>query len=380
MEGRMADVRPRKIDFDCKYFQGDRPCIWHKQEGLLCTCKHFDRIQEQILIIKLDAMGDVLRTTALLPPLAKEHPTASIAWITRPESRPLLERNPYISEIISYGPDALIQLQVRDFDRIINLDAGKISSSLASMARSSRKDGYVLDARGFVLPTNTAARRWLEMGIFDDLKKGGTRTYQDIMSEILGLESRKHQYVLNLSEEERAAGRDHLKQLCINFDKPIIGLNTGGGARWPFKQWRAEGYSALMDRISSITPVQFVLLGGPAERERNKRLLTTTSAPVFDSGSDNPVRHFAAILSCCDLVVTGDTLAMHIALALGIRTVVLFGPTSSTEIDLYGLGEKIMPDMKCLSCYKTSCDFVPNCMDLISVDMVEKAVLRQLNY
>ena len=78
------------------------------------------------------------------------------------------------------------------------------------------------------------------------------------------------------------------------------------------------------------------------------------------------------------VVVTGDTLAMHLALAQGKRTVVLFGPTSAAEIELYGLGEKVVPEMECLSCYKTSCDFVPNCMDLISTDMVERAVVRQL--
>jgi hypothetical protein len=60
------------------------------------------------------------------------------------------------------------------------------------------------------------------------------------------------------------------------------------------------------------------------------------------------------------------------------RTVILFGPTSAPEIDTYQLGEKVVPDMGCLSCYKNSCDFVPNCMDLISTGMVEGAVLRQL--
>ena len=79
------------------------------------------------------------------------------------------------------------------------------------------------------------------------------------------------------------------------------------------------------------------------------------------------------------MAVTGDTLAMHLALALEKRTVVLFGPTSAAEIELYGLGEKVVPDMTCLSCYKNSCDFVPNCMDLITTDMVESALLRQLS-
>ena len=71
------------------------------------------------------------------------------------------------------------------------------------------------------------------------------------------------------------------------------------------------------------------------------------------------MRHFAALLGHCDVVVTGDTLAMHLALALGRRTVVLFGPTSAAEIELYGLGEKVVPDMACLSCYKNELRFRP---------------------
>jgi heptosyltransferase-2 len=106
--------------------------------------------------------------------------------------------------------------------------------------------------------------------------------------------------------------------------------------------------------------------------------MAAANVPLLDPGCDNPVRHFAALLGHCDLAVTGDTLAMHLALAQRVRSVVLFGPTSAAEIDLYGLGEKVVPMMECLSCYKTSCDFVPNCMDLISTDMVERAVVRQL--
>jgi heptosyltransferase-2 len=101
--------------------------------------------------------------------------------------------------------------------------------------------------------------------------------------------------------------------------------------------------------------------------------------PLIDSGCDNPVRLFAAIVAACGVVVAGDTLAMHLSLALGRRTIVLFGPTSAAEIEMYGLGEKVVPGMDCLACYKNACDFVPNCMDLITTDMVEAAVHRQLS-
>jgi heptosyltransferase-2 len=377
-----GEARPggeaREIAFDCRFFLGDRPCVWHKATGVLCTCDHYQKIEQRLLIIKLDAMGDVLRTTALLPVLTVAHPGVAITWITRRESRPLLERNPFITEILEYGEDALVQLQTRTFDRVINLDAGKTSAALASMANARQKDGFILDARGSVQPTNAAARRWLEMGIFDDLKSQGTRTYQDLMLEIIGCSGATHRYVLELSEEERSRGRMHLQKLGVDFSRPIIGLNTGAGHRWQFKQWREEGYLELVERVARRHTAQFVLLGGPEERERHQRLMSRSRVPLIDSGCDNPVRHFAAIVAACNLVVAGDTLAMHLSMALGRRTVVLFGPTSAAEIEMYELGEKVVPQMECLACYKPTCDFVPNCMDLITTDMVEAAVERQL--
>src|SRR4029078_12615975 len=132
-------------------------------------CDHYQKVEERVLIIKLDAIGDVLRTTALLPALAKAHPKASITWIIRGEARPLLEGNPYITEVLNYGEDALLQIGVRTFDRVINLDAGKTSAALASGCKAQQKYGYLLDTRGYVQPTNSAARKWLEMGVFDDL-------------------------------------------------------------------------------------------------------------------------------------------------------------------------------------------------------------------
>jgi ADP-heptose:LPS heptosyltransferase len=372
-------TRTREIAWDCRFFLGDRPCVWHKQTGVLCTCEHYERIRERLLIVKLDAMGDVLRSTALLPPLAEAHPGASITWITRKESVPLLQRNPYISEVLELGPEALVHLQTRTFDRVINLDASKTSAALATAARSARKDGFVLDERGYVQPTNDAAQRWLEAGLFDDVKRAGTATYQDQMAAILGLHGARHRYVLELGSDEVRRARQHLASIGVDLARPLVGLNTGAGGRWPLKQWREEGYLELMAGNALGHDVQFLLLGGPAEASRNARLKTASCLPVFDPGCENSVRHFAAMAGHCDVVVTGDTLAMHLALALGRRAVVLFGPTSAAEIELYGLGEKVIPDMTCLSCYKTDCNFTPTCMDLITVASVESALRRQLD-
>jgi heptosyltransferase-2 len=368
----------REIAYDCRFFLGDRPCVWHKQSGVLCTCDRYEKVEERLLVVKLDAMGDVLRTTALLPGLAEIHPRASITWITRRESVPLLQGNPYITEVLEFGAEAVPHLLVRTFDRVINLDASKASAALAAAARSGRKDGFVLAPEGHVEATNPAARQWLEAGIFDDVKRAGTSTYQERMAAILGLAGRPHRYVLQLRREEIERAGAHLRSLGLDPRLRTVGLNTGAGGRWPLKQWHEAAYLELIQRLSRKGDLQFVLLGGPGEVERTERLKAASTVLLIDPGCDNPVRHFAGLVGHCDVVVTGDTLAMHLAIALGRRAVILFGPTSAAEIETYGLGEKVVPDMSCLSCYKTSCDFVPNCMDLISVDMVEAAVGRQL--
>jgi ADP-heptose:LPS heptosyltransferase len=368
-----------QIAADCRYFLGDRPCVWHKRDGLLCACDHYAPLRERILIIKLDAMGDVLRTTALLPPLARAHPQAAIEWVTRPESLPLLERNPFLTDIIAYGPDALVRLQATSYDRVINLDAGKVSAGLASLAQAPRKEGFVLHQRGHVVATNGAAQSWLEMGINDNLKRSNRRTYQSVMLEILGLPADGHRYVLELSPDERAWARSHLARLGLQRQRPVVGLNMGAGGRWELKRWHVEGFLELAERLHQWG-AQVMLLGGKTERDRHAEMQARSAVPLMDPGTDNTLRQFAALTESCNVVVAGDTLGLHVALALERRIVALFGPTSAPEIELYDLGEKVLPDMTCLGCYKSTCDFTPNCMDLISVDMVAAAVSRQLGH
>jgi len=132
MDATKPSPPPREIAWDCRFFLGDRPCVWHKRNGALCTCDHYEPVEERLLVVKLDAMGDVLRSTALLPPLAEVHPRAAITWITRKESVPLLQGNPYVAEVLELGPEALVNLQTRTFDRVINLDASKTSAALAT--------------------------------------------------------------------------------------------------------------------------------------------------------------------------------------------------------------------------------------------------------
>jgi ADP-heptose:LPS heptosyltransferase len=375
-----TDPLNRRISYDCRYFLGDRPCVWHKKGGHSCECAHYEAVSGDILIIKLDAVGDVLRTTCLLPLIARCWPARRLTWMTRGEAAPLLENSPFVDGVLVYGPDALVQLSARCFERVINLDAGRVSAGLAAIAKAPEKIGYVLDERGVVKPTNDAAEDWLRLGIFDDLKRENRRSYQEIMCRILGLPMDGMKYVLELSPEERSWAGRCLENLGVHLQRRLVGIHTGGGGRWRWKQWHPERFLELAESLRNRlgSEIQIVLFGGPLERDINERIANRLAGCVFDAGCDNGLRQFASLVSHCSVVLSGDTLAMHVALAVGSRVVVLFGPTSSAEIELFDRGEKIIPDIDCLVCYKQECDFKPNCMDLISVSMVENAVVRQL--
>lgn len=370
----------RKIAYDCRYFLGDRPCVWHKREGSVCECEHYDPVKGRLLIVKLDAVGDVLRTTCLLPGIARRWPGHRVTWLTRDSAAPLLEKNPYVDEVVSYGQDALLLIASQEFDCVINLDAGETSARLAAAARSREKIGYVMAPEGHVRPTSAAAEEWLRLGVFDDLKKANRQTYQERMCAILSLSPDGLEYVLELTGEELGAGRRHLEELGVDLTKRVLGVHTGGGGRWKLKQWHPERFVELVTKLTDDAGdgLQVVLFGGPVERELNAQIAGTLRGRAFDTGTENSLRHFSSLVSHCQVMLSGDSLAMHVALARGCRTVVLFGPTSSAEIELFGRGEKVIPEMDCLVCYKQECDFVPNCMDLISVEMVESAVWRQL--
>ncbi len=364
---------------DCRHFRPDRPCAPHKAHGVVCaTCTtHYDPVRTRLLVIKLAATGDVLRTTCLLPGLHRRWPGAHVTWVTSPGAAPLFRGNPLVDRVLSFAGTPPIELLVEQFDVVINPDAAADACALAHLARGAQHVGFSVDARGTPLALSPAAERWLEMGIRDDRKRANRLAYQEHMAAILGVEWHKEPPILELAPEDTATGR----QLRARHPPPdgglVVGLNTGAGGRWRFKRWTERGYVELIARLHDDGQRVF-LLGGPEEVERNARLAAGSGGTAVETGCDNTLRQFAGIVDQCDVVVTGDTLAMHIAIARGKRTVVLFGPTSLHEIEVFGRGERLAPDLDCLVCYKTDCDFVPNCMESLSTDTVHASVRRQV--
>ncbi|MCX6150411.1 MAG: glycosyltransferase family 9 protein [Ignavibacteriales bacterium] len=360
---------------DCKHFPGDRPCIPNKTKGIKCnTCREYSPITFKILIIKLDAPGDVLRTTSLLPSLKKKYPDSFISWLTRESSKDLFKNNPLINQLLIFeNADTISRLLVEEFDLLIHPDASPVSSPLASLVKTKEKKGFVLNSHGRVVAINKEAEDWFEMGAFDEFKKKNEKTYQQIIHEIAGLEYKKSKIQLFLGKEEVEFKNEFEKKFELGKHKYLVGLNTGASKRWQYKKWRLDGYIELIQELSNRKDVGVLLYGGPEEEESNKILMRKFPF-LIDTGTRNSFRKFFALLDLADVLVTGDTMALHAATALGKKIVCLFGPTSPAEIEDYGLIQKVLPDLNCLVCYKQTCDFVPSCMDKISARMVLDAI------
>jgi ADP-heptose:LPS heptosyltransferase len=346
------------IKTDCRWFRGHVPCRPHKQFGVHCldsngrACEHYDRLTSRILIIKLGAIGDVIRTTPLLRRLKGMYPHAQVWWLTlTPEVVP-----PSVDIVLGFTPQSIASLMAAEFDIVINLDKDREACSLASSLKAGMRLGFILQA-GVPAPANAAAAQKYLTGLWDDLNKENRKSYLQEIFEICGFEFSGEKYILD-SFSSRGYSWDLPQGL------PIVGLNTGCGGRWTSRLWAEERWIGLARRLSDAgyTPL---LLGGEQEHARNQRVAAASGATYL---GHFPLTQFINLVDQCDLVVTAVTMAMHITIGLNKKIVLFNNIFNRHEFELYGLGEIVEPGVECTCYFSPECP--NNCMQHITVDRV----------
>ncbi len=358
---------------DCRYFRGDKPCQFQR---LCLDCPHFAAFGPQILIIKCRAQGDVLRTTCLLPALEREYPNCALGWVVDPESVDLLPRL-RLHRIWPFELESCLALEAQSFELLLSLDKEPGPTALATRLKAKKKCGFGLNDKGNLIIFNQAADYAWRLGVDDDLKfRQNKKTYQEIIHEIAEIPYRRDEYVFNLEEKDQKKAKEFFGLHGIDPDRPKIGLNTGSGTKFETKQWPKENFLQLINLLQDELQANVFLLGGPRERYFNQALVAASSRRLFNTGNDNSLLEFAGFISLLDLVISSDTLGMHIAIALKKPVVALFGPTSPQEIDLYDRGIKLWANVACAPCYRQTCPDL-KCMRAVTPEMVLEAT-RQL--
>jgi len=322
----------------------------------------------------LGAAGDVLRTTPLLGSIKELYPRSHITWICGCRSFSLIRHIGAIDRPLPFTYETTAILDHEGFDLCVNFDLAAEATALAARCQANIHKGFGRKLDGTAIALNPEAETWLEMSLWDDKKKANRLTYQAHMRRILGAPETNHPVHATLLPEKQEKARQFAEAHSLNRSCPLIGFNVGAGDRWQHKKWTVEGFVRLGERLHGEMGGRIMILYGPADAARAREVMAAMTVPFVDGGMRASVLDFFPILNLCDLVVTGDTLALHAALGLGKKVVCLVGPTSATELELYGRGIILMGDIDCLGCYRTRCDKDPYCMKLLSPDAVYSAV------
>lgn len=291
---------------------------------------------EKVLIVKLGAAGDVIRTTVLL----HLFPNCEIHWLTNWVNAPLLRGIKRINEVYFWGQDE--DIRSNDYDRIINLEdsivVAKFLHSLPPIrfyhgAFPISGDRYTEDMAG-----------WFNMSLIsrfspikaDELKLLNRKTYQDYLFYAFGREFKGEKYFLP------------------EFEPPVkicsVGIVPTSGKVWPNKKWPYMNRLAKELRLAHIS---CTMLG------KREHLI-----------------HHIMDVSMCEILVSGDTLPMHIGLGLGVHCLTLFTCTSPWEIYDYGVQEKIISPK--LEKYFYSRKFNQEAVDAIPFEFVLQKVLEAI--
>lgn len=355
---------------DCLHFRGNVPCAPHKREGVHCEgCPRYTPREGRILLIKLGAAGDVIRTTPLLRPLKRDYPRHALTWLTyHPELLPHLVDDP-----LRFDAAGVLWARRTRFDLVLNLDKDREACALTAAVAAARKLGFTLDEHGICRPLDEAERgpawrKWLT-GLFDDVNLACTLSYPQEIFAIAGYEFAGEEYVLDRPVPAPV------------FDLPApapgrarVGLNTGCGGRWTSRLWPEDRWAALA-RALLAEGHAVVLLGGPDEDAKNRRLAAATGALY---PGHFPLRTFVGLVDRCDLVVTAVTMAMHIALGLGKRLVLLNNIFNRHEFELYGRGRIVEPDRPCACFFQPRCTAPAFCLEALPPEKVRAAVSELL--
>lgn len=335
-----------------------------------------------ILIIKLSSIGDVVHTLPSLAALRSLYPKSRITWIVEEEAYDLLKDNPLLNEVIPVArrkwlnnlrhlvhlPETvqeissfLKKIRFQEYDIVIDFQGLFKSGVLAFFSRGKRKVGYDHTREFSYLFLNEKVAPY-------DRDAHAVERYLNLVT-YLGAEHISYSFPLALTPEVRENVQRLLQLHGIREGLPIIVLSPW--ARWKSKLWGEHNFARLADLLMDNLNGQVILTGSRENRDGNARILSRMKNKGHDLAGKTTLRELAHLLSLSDCIVTVDSGPLHIASAVNIPVISLFGPTAPWRTGPYPLGKGtvIRKDLSCSPCFERTCEEL-TCMKGIEVEEV----------
>lgn len=287
---------------------------------------------------RVPSLGDVLRTTPILWALKEKHPDCHISWLVSQEAEPLLNGNEFIDRLLVWDEFTPFQLMREKFDILINLEKIPGVCALADMIDAWVKYGFRFES---IKGSYHAYEKGLNFIEYIKDKQNGKKPkdyWQQVLIEMLGIGWKGQGYILGYKPQSKE-----------KFD---VGFNFNVGSKWRTKAMPDNKWKELEER------------------------LTKEGFTISWQEGLKDLYEYMEWINSCRILITQDSLGIHIALALKKRIVGLFGPTDAQEIYMHGLGKASYSEQKCdlMPCYNPTCLTDLKCMESINIGKVVDAV------
>jgi heptosyltransferase-2 len=346
------------------------------------------KLPQKILIREVNWIGDAVLTIPSIHSIRRAFPDAHISLLVKPWVADIFKENADINEVIIYGDEHqgfgrfkfAGMLKMKNFDTAILLQNAFDAALLAWLAEIPCRIGYGTDFRGLLLTTALPLSK-------DIMTQHQVNYYLNIVKSI-GIDTAETLPYLILSDNERQYARRVILPVTEQ-NLPLIGINPGatyGSA----KRWLPERFTELIIKIINELDGRVILFGSPSEVNHAEDIvngvishgqhITDQTSRVLNMAGKTSLRELAALIAECDAFITNDSGPMHMASALLVPIVAIFGSTDSTTTGPFGQGHKVVSkNLPCAPCMKRECpEGHLNCMSEISVSDVFSALKEVL--
>ncbi|HDL19106.1 MAG TPA: lipopolysaccharide heptosyltransferase II [Bacteroidetes bacterium] len=322
---------------------------------------------KKILIVKLRAIGDVILTTPVFRNLREQFPDAQIDFVVEKPAYPLIQTDKNLNRVfiapsgknrtVSRERKFFKEIRREKYDVCIDLFGNPRSALITLFSGAKLRVGYYFRGRKYAYQEKFSSR------------------VSEVHEVEFNLDALRHfnipirfkQPEIHINEVDLAAAHSIFEKLYTD-DFPVAALNPAGS--WPAKKWPLPRFAQLAKMLHEEFHFRFVVLWGPGELAE-AQLLAEKIGPVAAVHPETTLSQQAALLALCQLFIGNDTGPMHIAAAVGISTIGLYGPTNARLQSPYGEKARAVfnPDIPCLGCDCLTCPLM-DCMNYLTPETV----------
>jgi len=332
---------------------------------------------KNILVVRLDRMGDVVLSTPVLKALRDAYPKSHIAFMVRPYVKDIALGNPSVDEVIIYDKAMGLLGNIRFIKK---LRSEKFD--LAVVLHPTLRTNWIVFLSG--IPKRLGFDRKRKMGILltdriPDKKHLGLKHEIDYTLGILryiGISAKDRTMHVPVSPDNQARAHEALAKGGISESDTVVAINPG--ASCPSKRWPAERFAEAADILAKRRGVKIVIISGQSDKKPGEGMASFTKERCLDLSGRTTVGEMAGVLKRSKLFISNDSGPVHVACAVGTPVIAIFGRSDrGLSPRRWGPSNKgdvvIHKNVGCLECLAHNCAVGFKCLKAITVDEVVKA-------